>query len=208
MNRRDLRLAAWPHVAVIACVLLIAGCQDGSGPGLVTSPEGKPAFEGAKPPPPPPPPPADPAIVSVTGTNRRTNLHVMNADGSNFTTIFSNSYNDSWRMSPSWSPDGGSIAFIRSTGPSNAIVTEISAIDVDVVNGVPTGTNLRALFAGRFSPFETAWSPLGDQIAYIHGTSIKTIPAAGGDPLVVYTRQLHKNLRNIVESGGRRADCA
>ena len=55
-----LAVAVWPCFVVFACILLVLGCQDGSGPNLVTSPEGKPDFDAVKPPPPPPPPPEKP----------------------------------------------------------------------------------------------------------------------------------------------------
>jgi Tol biopolymer transport system component len=186
MNHHALRLAAWPCFAVIACVLLVAGCQDGSGPGLITSPEGKPAYEGAKPPP-PPPPPADPAIAFTTQGRERSKsysyLKVMNADGTNVTTILRSEYIQSGAINGpiSWAPGGGSIAFVRS-------VSGLWLIDVTVVNGVPTGSNTRLLVPRTSgSIFNPAWSPLGDRIAFTRSSrNIEAVPVTGGEPVQLY----------------------
>jgi len=180
MNDRTFRLAAWPHVVVIACVLLFAGCQDGSGPGLVTSPEGKPAFEGAKPPP-PPPPPADPAIAFVAQRGGRNlyDLKVMNVDGSNVTTIYTAS--TVLFGLPSWSPDGHSIAFVKSN--------DLWLIDVSVSNGVPTGTNARVLLDRSTSVSHPDWSADGTRIAFVDVSigTLEVIPSIGGATEVLYT---------------------
>jgi len=179
-HHRHLGLAAGPCIVVIACVLLVAGCQDGSGPGLVTSPEGKPAYDGAKP---PPPPPADPAIAFyVRPAHPPYYLKVMDADGSNVATIYtSTSLMLGW---PSWSPDGHSIAFMDGS-PS----PDLWRIDVSVVNGAPVGSNATRLLDRTTSIWHPAWSPLGDQIAFVdlQQRTIEVIPAAGGVPSVLYT---------------------
>jgi hypothetical protein len=194
MNHHDLRLAAWPCLAVVACLLLVAGCEEGSGPSLVTTPDGKPAFEGAKPPPPPPPPPADPAIAfEITGRVRAGHgwrtawfLKVMNADGTNVTPIFMTEPGQSIGFSrPAWSPDGRCIAFYRDGVAPNP---GIYLVDVSLVNGVPTGTNVRLFLSDP--AWMPAWSPLGDQIAYVTGDdsgSLCVIPVSGGAAQVLYS---------------------
>jgi Tol biopolymer transport system component len=166
-------------------VLVAAGCQDGWGPSSTAVPDLKPGAEGKKPQ--PPPPPADPAITFHTGDKE---IRVMNADGSNETTIFTGG------MNPSWSPDGTAIAF---DGPDG----HIWRIDVSVVGGVPTGTNARILVVEEDPNQsgivgEPAWSPNGDQIAYkryvVGGQPpefrrIEVVPAEGGDPEILYTSE-------------------
>lgn len=190
MNHCDHRLAVWPSVVAIACVLLVTACQDGSGPSLVTSPEGRPAYEGAKPPPPPPPPPANPAIAFKAEGRVRGNgggwvtahfLKVMNADGSNVTTIYTSVIGPGYGgiiNRPSWSPDGRSVAF-QNDG--------VRLIDVSVVNGVPTGTNARLLVSEPAG--QPAWAPQGDLIAYVNSTAhtLEVVPATGGVPQVLYS---------------------
>jgi Tol biopolymer transport system component len=172
-----LHLAPWPWLVVL-CLVVVSGCQDGSGPSVVTSPEGKPAYEGAKP---PPPPPADPAIACIAkrrGTGPW-DLKVMNADGSNLTTVYT-STSPQFTL-PSWSPGGDHIAA--------ASVFNVWRIDVAVVNGVPTGSNPTILLDRTTTLGGVAWSPLGDQIAFhdVNLKTIETIPANGGSATVLYT---------------------
>ena len=168
------QMAAWPLPMVIACVVLLASCQENSGPSLVASPVAKPAADGAKP---PPPPPADPAIAFVD--RDYTELQVMNADGSNQTTVFEASRLDH----PSWSPDGQTIAFTQGDNG-------LWLIDVEVVSGVPTGTNARVLL-NRANIYDVACSPLGDRIAFadVVPKTIESIPVGGGTPEVWYTSE-------------------
>jgi dipeptidyl aminopeptidase/acylaminoacyl peptidase len=188
-HHRYLCLAAWKCFVVIACVLLAVGCQDGSGPGLVTSPDIKGGDEGVKPPPPPPPPPADPAIALTELKKAYSYLKVMNTDGSNLTTILSLQVSTQGAVSfrPSWSPGGDRIAFSRRG--------ELWLIDVRVVNGVPTGSNTRLLVsrtADRLVDW-VSWSPNGEQILYTRSYNTSSYPAAlevvsatGGDPVQLY----------------------
>src|SRR5690242_6348625 len=120
---------------------------------------------------------ADPAIAYVSNNN----LMVMNADGSNQTVISSGG-----ASTPSWSPDAHSLVFARSGG--------LWIIDVAVVNGVPTGSNLHQIpFTLAGTQGNPSWSPLGDRIAFTNTTSpaydrnIYTVSPSGGDLVIVYT---------------------
>lgn len=133
----------------------------------------------------PPVPPADPAIAYVvTGTVPK--LMVMNADGSNQTVIQTGTSIGQ----PSWSPDAHSIVFTGTIGGQNGILI----VDVSVVNGIPTGSNLRPIPINNVTnkPSWARWSPLGDLIVFRATSSeydrnIYTIPPTGGTATIVYT---------------------
>jgi dipeptidyl aminopeptidase/acylaminoacyl peptidase len=113
-----------------------------------------------------PPPPADPAIAYGSaiayasrhgkGFTYTYGLAVMNADGTNQTTIAPSVQ----ASHPAWSPDGHSIAY----HPTNY---GISRVDVSVVNGVPQASAPVTLPITHES-FDIAWSPdaTNPQIAY------------------------------------------
>jgi Tol biopolymer transport system component len=135
-------------------------------------------------PPKDPPPPADPAIAYTSN-----GLMVMNADGSNQTQV----YSVSDVSEPSWSPDGGSVAFMYRHG-SPSWQMDLWRIDISVVDDVPVGSNPTLLETDvGFSP---TWSPAGDVIAYpisVSDTSasfLMTIPANGGPVDTLYTAPL------------------
>jgi Tol biopolymer transport system component len=140
--------------------------------------------------PPPPPPPADPAIAyaSVTTAKRfkvTYGLAVMNADGTNQTTIAATSVE---ALHPSWSPDGHSIAY-------HATFYGISRVDVSVVYGVPQASAPVTLPITHLA-FDIAWSPdaSNPQIAYSEDQSIVGAPAgvylAPATPVSPYTETL------------------
>lgn len=170
--RRLTRLFAIP-----LALIFFAACQ-GTPLGPVSTPE----FSKTKQ---PPPPPAAPVITFYTTKG----LVVMNADGSNQTTVVRWTQNF-WEPSgfPHWSPDGTSILF-----GVNWIV------NVSVVNGTPVGGNLHqipiTLPAGWNIGFDSDWSPAGDSIvmtAYDQVTNLQAesriymVAAAGGMPTLVY----------------------
>jgi Tol biopolymer transport system component len=100
-----------------------------------------------------PQPTADPAIAyTITGTV--SHVIVMNADGSNSAKVYSSPRFAIPPSNPSWSPDGGSIAF--KGGPGGY---ELWRVDVVVVNGVPQGENATCLLDYIFGGPE--WSPGG-----------------------------------------------
>lgn len=128
-------------------------------------------------------PPADPAIAfAKSGTTYQ--LVVMNADGSNQTTIYK-AANFRSISSPSWSPAGNQIAFYQ-TSPA-----ELWVIDVVVQNGVPKGQNARVLVPNSpYYPTTLAWSSLNQEIVFVSGPnhdSLAVVPATGGTPQIIYT---------------------
>jgi len=128
---------------------------------------------------PPRPPAADPAIAFMGRS-----LMVMNSDGSNLTAIWSPT-SGAPVSGPSWSPDGRSLVFLQTD------VYELKVIDVEVVSGVPVGTNFRAIWSdcpqvdGCFTP---RWSPLGNEIlvSKLHPYGIAVVSVTGGPLEVLY----------------------
>jgi Tol biopolymer transport system component len=124
-------------------------------------------------------------------------LFVMNADGSNLTPILRRtSTNYAFGGSPTWSPDGGSIAFTLVGDGVNQPDT-IKAIDISVDNnGAVVGSNLRTIVGLSTvnvrikNPFWSATTGT-DVIAYVtdNGTtnSLYTVPAAGGASTLIST---------------------
>lgn len=143
-----------------------------------------------------PAPPANPQIAFWNGGD----LQVMNADGSNVTTVFSTTYGSG---SPSWSPAGdGSVA-----NPYHLVFVQrndgycpLAMVDVDTVGGAVHASNLRD-FAPMNIACAPAWSPLGDEISYggaqegsspleIGPSPLFVIPSVGGTPTALYTPPL------------------
>ncbi|MFQ6107434.1 MAG: TolB family protein [Thermoplasmata archaeon] len=135
-------------------------------------------------------PPADPAIAFCQ-SNR---IWVMNDDGSNQAVVFEGYFGYN---SLSWSPDAKSLAWSGYKYVPNVPGYDhgVWRIDVNVVDGEPQGSNLQRLVT---PPGEdhyiggAAWSPLGDEIAYMVRISdtesgIDAVPATGGTPYRIYT---------------------
>lgn len=145
-------------------------------------------------------PPADPAIAFINDEKIRGDasekLMVMNADGSNQVVIYSQEYHK-FSGSPSWSPDGNSIAWCGYTYTPNVPGKDYGVwrIDVEIIDGVPQGSNLQQLvsLSEYGSYYRASWSPLGDEIAYFvrlydpNAWKIDAVPAAGGTPYNIYT---------------------
>ncbi len=131
-------------------------------------------------------PPANPVIAVVTPTGRGWNsLVVMNADGSNKVEVLEGFHLDT----PSWSPDGSSIAF-------SEYYDELWTIDVVLDEDlVPIGENkIFLLDRMQGSPEWSPGGPYADHIlitrypeaGYAH--SLEVVPAEpGGEPITVYT---------------------
>jgi hypothetical protein len=139
-----------------------------------------------------PTPPPDPEIAFWDGTD----LKVMNADGSNVTTLLTNAYTS---RQPSWSPDGEGTAanpyhlvFEQNTG-----TCPLATVDVDTVGGAIHATNLHPLATPNYA-CAPSWSPLGDEIAYggwqegpvpnePGPSSLFVISPTGSAPVALYT---------------------
>jgi len=139
-------------------------------------------------------PPADPAIAFVqTGKRSANKIMVMNDDGSNQALMYEGPFEA--YGNPSWSPDGNSIAWSGPLHTNGYYEYGIWRIDVEVIDGVPQGSNLMQLAHsdGSDSFGSAAWSPLGDEIAYRvnppgdPGERIDAVPATGGDSYTIYT---------------------
>jgi Tol biopolymer transport system component len=156
-------------VFLVVTGLLILSCsRDPTGTGVDEAP-GMPAS--AK----PGSPPAAPANPEIAWSND--GIWVMNADGSNQARV---TPRGAWLGNPTWSPIVGSspsyqFAYV------NVGQDTVWAVDVTIVAGVPKGSIPRALATPAADP---AWSPLGDEIAYVRtgapgGIGIWVTNAAG-----------------------------
>ncbi len=166
-------------VLAVLVLLVVAGC--GKETGDVTGPAGFDeggALLGKKPP--PPPPPANPEIAYVALNRKGDKLMVMNADGTNQVTIYQGDRNTYGPTRPSWSPDGGGIAFVYDW--------KLHTVPVIMEGGVPHGGEPTSLGVEVYGGPE--WSPGGPRegtILYVEPgyRNLNLIPAAGGvvDPL-------------------------
>ncbi len=150
-------------LAFIPLLALLAACTDRGpiGPGdqeagdIVAAKGGIPGPPDKDKPPEEPPPalPADPAIAFNT-YNAETGycLRVMNDDGSNDTGLICGS----GVLSPSWSPDGTSIAFTKRWYTASGHY-ELWRMDVRVVEGVLVSSENGPLASPAGEP---AWSPM------------------------------------------------
>lgn len=110
-------------------------------------------------------------IVFVSDRDGNREIYVMNPDGSDQTRLTSNSLDDDH---PSWSPDGRSIAFVRSGGSTNFaiwIMASDGSRQTKVTNFVPAGS--------AFESTTISWSPDGRKIVYCDFRDIITINTDG-----------------------------
>jgi Tol biopolymer transport system component len=130
----------------------------------------------------------------------------MNEDGSNQATIIDEDEFYVWSKL-SWSPQGDALAW---AGYDLSGDWGVWRIDVDVINGVPQGSNLQQLVShepGADYAWYAAWSPLGDEIAYVVGDDtsnnwwIRVVPAEGGPIETIYeSYEMAINLKSLTWS--------
>ena len=147
-----------------------------------------------------PSPPADPAIAyTITGTV--SHVIVMNEDGSNRTKVYSTPRFAIPPSNPTWSPDGGSIAFKGGRSGS-----ELWRVDVVVVDGEPQGENPTLLLDRILGGPE--WCPGGtyeDHILFARSpqSELEVISALpGGTPEVLYAADPGNTVWNPAWSPG------
>ena len=110
--------------------------------------------------------------------------------------------------SPSWSPDGRQIAFIRSHGEGDGF-DRMPNQDVFVVDAKPGAQPRRLTTTTAEETGRPAWSPDGQAIAYLLGDEVKfsaydqsqlaVIPASGGQPRLL-TQALDRPVNSITWS--------
>ena len=143
----------------------------------------------------PQPSPAHPANPAITyrswGMNHglyTTGVFVMDADGNNQTMLYSD--RNGWEIIfPKWSGNGNKICFQQYPG-------DVYTLDVSLVNGVPTASNVTRILTHTSNPlfgyYRPVWSPTANEIAVITSSGpapqrILVVPSAGGTPSTLYT---------------------
>lgn len=123
-------------------------------------------------------------------------IYVVQADGNNLQSIAG----PGLVIGPSWSPDGSKIAFQK----LNETVTEpdvagaaASMLDIWIVN--PDGSNPRALTGDQFRmAFFPAWSPDGEQIAFVGVQRFVERMPGRGDTSIYAANADGSNLRRLL----------
>jgi Tol biopolymer transport system component len=134
-------------------------------------------------------PPADPVIAFNAGGGPNPRIDVMNADGSNQATVYSQ--HGLGIGQHCWSPDGSAIAVKISVKRDGVYLKDLIRIDISVVDGEPQGSEPIVLVQDIASG-GVGWSPNGDVIAFTqmvgdYKSLIQTVPADGGLVETIYT---------------------
>jgi dipeptidyl aminopeptidase/acylaminoacyl peptidase len=101
-------------------------------------------------------------FMDVQKDRVRSNLWLVNVDGSNHQPLTSGKHRDA---SPRWSPDGKRIVFISDRGGSPQL--HVSWVDTRRTAQITDGTS---------APLAPAWSPDGKQIAFVRHVPLKQEP--------------------------------
>jgi dipeptidyl aminopeptidase/acylaminoacyl peptidase len=122
--------------------------------------------------------------------NQRSHLYLFDVEAKKAEILTPGSFEES---SPSWSPDGRQIAFIRVHGEGD--VDKMPNNDLFVIEAKPGAQPRRLTTTTAEESGRPAWSPDGRQIAYLLGDEVKysaydqsrlaVISAAGGEPRVL-----------------------
>lgn len=147
-------------VALLATAVVTAGCGGTSASERASESAGTAARGRAGNAPPPPratvtaDSPASGRIAFSAGTHPRTDIYVVNTDGSGLTRLTSDSAAE---FDPSWSPDGTRIAFRYQPGGDET--AEIYVMNAD-------GSGRQNLTRDAAMDYSPAWSPDGTRIAF------------------------------------------
>ncbi len=97
-------------------------------------------------------------IAFASDRTGSSNIYVMDADGSNQTSLTGVAQNEN---EPQWSPDGTTVAFTRNLAEDQGNGTEWNLFSVGL-----DGSRAKALTTGQSFAIHPRWSPDGTQIAY------------------------------------------
>jgi Tol biopolymer transport system component len=110
------------------------------------------------------------AIVFVSARGGQWDLYVVRADGSGVRRLTNT---PSHEDSPTWSPDGASIAYVESA--IAGAVPRISRVDLD-------GTGYQAVYHAEGVLYDPDWSPDGRAILFEEDRRVKVVGATGANP--------------------------
>lgn len=122
--------------------------------------------------------------------DRRSHLHLFDIESKKLDTLTSGPFEET---SPSWSPDGRRIAFIRRHGDGD--VDKVPNQDIFVVDARPGAEPRRLTTTAALERGTPAWSPDGRMLAYLTGDEprfsayvqdqLAVVSAEGGQPRVL-----------------------
>jgi hypothetical protein len=148
--------------------------------------------------------PANPALSYISSSRSHGQTYqtvaVMDSDYTHQTSIYGDGISTSNRYyGPSWSPTGGSLGFMQSSGSVSAPADVIKAVDVTLnSDGTVSGTNARTVYTLPSNLADNslmvAWSNTSGTNMIAFGTryvgdsrrTVWVVPASGGTPVKVW----------------------